>query len=163
MQEIKKNKKSRQEVLDNAKKLYSIRKGIINAFESKIFFKKSDIDNITKDFRSGQTDAKNKQKIDMPELESEQFKEKIPEWVEINDYAFNKLKDEINDAVNKNLGPKISGKKTTYVHLQDFLQDILNGKFNDRKDAKTYYTDNIYDRYERKIRELNTRAAKRNG
>ena len=47
--------KSRQEVLDNAEKLYNIRNGIINAFESKIFFRHSDVNNITKDF-SGQTD-----------------------------------------------------------------------------------------------------------
>ena len=32
-----KKKKSRQEVLDNAKRLYNARNGIIKAFESKIF------------------------------------------------------------------------------------------------------------------------------
>ena len=34
-----KNKKSKQEVLENAKKLDNIRRDIINAFENKIFFR----------------------------------------------------------------------------------------------------------------------------
>ena len=50
-----KKKKSKQEVLRNAQKFYNIRNDIINAFEYKIFFRQSDIDNITKDF-SGQAD-----------------------------------------------------------------------------------------------------------
>ena len=58
--------KSAQEVLDNAQKLYNIRNDIVNAFESKNFFKQLDIDNITKDF-SGQTG-------DMPELKDEECK-----------------------------------------------------------------------------------------
>ena len=51
--------KSRQEALDNAQKLYTIRNDVIYAFENKIFFKQSDIDNITKYF-SGQTDDMSK-------------------------------------------------------------------------------------------------------
>ena len=60
--------KSRQEVLDNVQKLYTIRNNIVNASENKILFRKSDIDNITKDF-SGQTD-------DMSELKDEKSKKK---------------------------------------------------------------------------------------
>ena len=139
-----------------------MRNDIINAFESKIFFKKLDIDNITKDF-SGQTDTTDttdKKKIDMLESENEKPKEMIPEWVEIRNYTFNKLNDEINNAVEKELGPIIGDKKTSYVHLQDFLQSILNGEFNGIEKARNYCKDNIYEKYERKIRELNTKAAK---
>ena len=64
MQEIQR-KKSKQEVLDNAKKLYNTRNGIINAYENKIFFRQSDIDDITKNF-SRQTD--------MPKLKDEESK-----------------------------------------------------------------------------------------
>ena len=48
MQEIKKKKKSREEVLNNAQKLYNVRNDIINAFENKIFFRQSNINSITK-------------------------------------------------------------------------------------------------------------------
>ena len=51
-----KKKKSKKEVLDNTKKLYNIRSDIINEFENKICFRKSDIDGIPKDF-NGQTDT----------------------------------------------------------------------------------------------------------
>ena len=66
--------KSRQEVLDNAQKLYNIRNDIINAFENKIFFKQSNIDNITKDF-SGQRDEKSKK-----EKKSKQKKHSYEKW-----------------------------------------------------------------------------------
>ena len=64
MQEIQR-KKPKQEVLDNAKKLYNTRNDIINAFENKIFFRQSDIDDTTKIF-CGQTD--------MPKLKDEESK-----------------------------------------------------------------------------------------
>ena len=41
------------------------------------------------------------------------------------------------------------------------MQDLLNKKFNDREDAKEYYIKNAYDKYERRIRELDTKAVKK--
>ena len=52
-------------------------------------------------------------------------------------------------------------KKIAYVRLQQFLQDILEGKFNDTREVKEYYSKNIYDKYDRKIRSLNTEASKK--
>ena len=52
-------------------------------------------------------------------------------------------------------------KKIVYVHLQQFLQDILEGKFNNTREVKEYYSKNIYDKYDRKIRSLNTEASKK--
>ena len=69
-----KKKKSKKEVLDNAKKLYNIRSDIINAFENKIFFRKSDIDGIAKDF-NGKTNTTDKQ-LDLSKLESK----RISDW-----------------------------------------------------------------------------------
>ena len=52
-------------------------------------------------------------------------------------------------------------KKIAYVRLQQFLQDILEGKFNNTREVKEYYSKNIYDKYDRKIRSLNTEASKK--
>ena len=60
-----------------------------------------------------------------------------------------------------NLGRKVNGKKIAYVYLQQFSQDILDGKFDNTREAREYYSKNIYDKYERKIRSLNTEASKK--
>ena len=79
----------------------------------------------------------------------------------MSNYNFNKIKEKIDDSVVNNLGPKLNGKKIAHVHLQYFLQDILDGKFNNTREVKEYYSKNIYDKHERKIRRLNTEASKR--
>ena len=79
----------------------------------------------------------------------------------MSDYDFNKIKEKVDDSVVSNLGPKVNGKKIACVHLQQFLQDILDGKFNNTREAKEYYSKNIYDKYERKIRSLNIEAFKK--
>ena len=73
----------------------------------------------------------------------------MPEWVLVSDYNFNKIKLKIDDSVVNNLGPQVNGKKIAYVHLQQFLQDILDGKFNSTREVKESYSRNIYDKYER--------------
>ena len=78
-----KKKRSRQEVLDNAKKLCNIRNNIINAFENKIFFRKSDIDIITKDL-SGQTDDMSKLKDEESKKKSKQKKYLYEKWSKPN-------------------------------------------------------------------------------
>ena len=128
-----KKKKSKNEFLRNTKKVYTTRIDIITAFEDGTFPKKPD-----------------KQEIDIPELESEEPKEKIPEWVEISDYTFDRLKDEIDNAVDKDLGPMLGKKKVNHLHLQDFLQSILDGEFNERDQTRKYFADNIYDEYQKK-------------
>ena len=79
----------------------------------------------------------------------------------MSDYNFNKIKEKVDDSLLNNLSPKVNGKKIPYVHLQQFLQDIFDGKFNKTKEAKKYYSKNIYDKYERKKRSLNTDASKK--
>ena len=44
-------------------------------------------------------------------IEESQEPKKIPEWVEISDYAFNKVKYKIDNAVNKDRGPRVAGNK----------------------------------------------------
>ena len=76
--------------------------------------------------------------MNMPELEEEQTK-KITDWVLINKFAFNRLKNDIDNAVTNKKDPKIGKKRPTYVYLQDFLQDIINRIFNNAKEAKDFY------------------------
>ena len=68
----------------------------------------------------------------------------------VNDYTFNKIKKEVDDSVVRGLGPKINKKKIACSHLKQFLQDILNGRFNNVEKAEEYYGENIYKKYEKK-------------
>ena len=89
-------------------------------------------------------------------IEERQESKKIPEWVEISDYAFNKVKDKIDNAVNKNIGPRVAGNKVNYLHLQDVLEKILNKDFKNSDEAKEYYIEKIYKKYEKDVKHLNT-------
>ena len=73
---------------------------------------------------------------------------KIPEWVELSDYAFNKVKDKIDNEVNKNLGSRVAGNKVNYLHLQNFLEKILNKDFKNSDEAREYCIENVYKKYE---------------
>ena len=48
--------------------------------------------------------TKNKNKKTGLIEESQEPEKKIPKWVKLSVFVFNKLKDKIDDAVNKNLG-----------------------------------------------------------
>ena len=85
-----------------------------------------------------------------PESDKEQPKQ-IPEWIKISNGAFTLLNHGIDDAVNKHLGPFINREKIYYLPLQEVLQSILDGRFNNRGDAREYYTTNIYENYGIKV------------
>ena len=93
-------------------------------------------------------------------IEESQEPKRIPDWMEIRDYAFNKMKDKIDNPVNKNLGPRVAGNKVNYLHLQNFLEKILNKDFKNSDEAREYYTENNYEIYEKDLRDLNTTASK---
>ena len=93
-------------------------------------------------------------------IEESREPKKIPEWVEVSDYAFSKVRDKIDNAVNKNIGPRVAGNKVNYLHLQSFLQKILNKDFKNSDEAREYYAENIYKKYEKDVRDLNTAASK---
>ena len=109
---------------------YHARIDIIEGFKNGVFSMSSNTENI-----SEQTDSI--------------MKPKIPGWVHINDFSFNRLKNTIDNVVNKNLGPFLSKEKFNYLPLQDFLQRILDGEFNDAEEARKYSTENIYEKYEK--------------
>ena len=63
-------------------------------------------------------------------------KESEKSLILVNEHVFNRIKSEIDNAVAKNKGPKVDGKKFTCIPLQHFLQNIANGKLNNREKAK---------------------------
>ena len=126
------------------KKLYNIRNDIINAFENKIFFRQSDIDNITKDF-SGQTG--------MCKLKDQEFKKKFKQkkylyvrWtIPIQKSDFKSIYNYVAEFVNSNKVLRINNNEViTAVPLSHFLGDINNNKFNTRDDAiKHFFRKNL--------------------
>ena len=99
-----------------------------------------------------------KPKTDIIE-ESQKPEKEILEWVEINGYDFKILKNHIDNAVNKNLGPFLGKEKINYLPLQDSLQKILDGQFNNAEEERKYSPKNIYEKYVKRVNELYTQAA----
>ena len=89
---------------------------------------------------------------------SNQKKKKNAEWIKISNGAFTLLKNRIDNAVNKNLGTFIDKEKINYLPFQEFLQNILDGRFNNAEEAREYYTTNIYKNYEIKMNNVCTPA-----
>ena len=85
-------------------------------------------------------------------------KKKNAEWIKISNGAFTLLKNRIDNAVNKNLGTFIDKEKINYLPFQEFLQNILDGRFNNAEEAREYYTTNIYKNYEIKMNNVCTPA-----
>ena len=130
-------KESKKEVLDKIEKVFNARIDIIKGFRDGIFLIRPETE-------------KHKTDMSEPESDKEQPK-KIPEWIKISNNAFTLLKNRIGNAVNKNLGPFIDKEKNNYLPLQEFLQNILDGRFNNAEEAREYYTTNIYEDYQTKM------------
>ena len=130
-------KESKKEVLDTIEKVFNARIDIIKGFRDGIFLIRPETE-------------KHKTDMSEPESDNEQSK-KIPEWIRISNNAFTLLKNRIGNAVNKNLGPFIDKEKISYLPLQEFLQNILDGRFNNAEEAREYYTTNIYEDYQTKM------------
>ena len=120
--------KQKQKIFKNVNQLFEARNKIIDAFQNDVF-------PAPKNAQEKQTE--------------EEKKQTIPKWVLVSDYNFNKIKEKIDDSVVNNLGPKVNGKKIAYVHLQQFLQDILDGRFINTREVKKYYCKNIYEKYQK--------------
>ena len=61
--------------------------------------------------------------------------------------------------MNKNLGPFLGKEKINYLPLQDSLQKILDGQFNNAEEARKYSPKNIYEKYVKRVNELYSQAA----
>ena len=132
------NKIFKKEILKNVRIVYNARLDIIEGFEKEMFLMGPEI----------------KQQQQIQDItEKSQEPKNIPEWVEISYYAFNKVKDKIDKEVNKILAPRVAGNKVNYLHLQSFLKKILNKDLKNSDEAREYYAKNIYEKYERGVRD----------
>ena len=68
------------------------------------------------------------------------------------------MKGEIDNAVNKKLGPILNKEKINDLPLQDFLQKTLDGEFSDNAEEAQEYSKNIYDEYMKNIKDEFTPA-----
>ena len=86
-------------------------------------------------------------------LKKKQKKKKektIPDWVKVGNYSFERIKEKVNEYVNKGWHSKVGKKSITMNPVKIFLQDIVSGKFNNAGKAKKMYLDNAYE-YEQKM------------
>ena len=128
MGQLIKKTESTEKVLENAKKLHTIRNEIIEAFKNGTVFMSKDSAPSYELKEGEQSDT-----TDMPKLESEESREQekqvkkkekkieaIPDWVLAGQHNFNRIKKEVDNCVSKNLGPEIDDKKI-YIHYNNFM------------------------------------------
>ena len=125
-------KDSKTEVLYNIEKVFNARIDIIKGFRDGIFLIRPETE-------------KQKTGMSEPESDNEQPK-KVPEWIKNSNGAFKMLDLLLTFFFN-------------YLPLQEFLQSIFDGRFNNAKKAREYYTTNIYKNYEIKMNNVYTPAA----
>ena len=100
---------SRKETLINAEKLYNNRNNVIKAFENGVFpFKDG--------FRKKESDMSDKA---------------LPDWAKVDEKRFNKIKNEIQQAKNKNLQARPNrGSALYFDESYKLIQDIEHSKIN---------------------------------
>ena len=109
--------KSKEEVLYNAKELFDIISKIIKAFEDGIF-------------------PLSKENLHKEQAEEKEKEEIIPDWVKVGNHAFKRIKERADNYINKGWHSKLDGKSTAVAPVKNFLQNIVNGKFNNAKEAR---------------------------
>ena len=71
----------------------------------------------------------------------------------MGDYAFKRIRERVNNYVDSGWHSKVSKKSITMNPVKKILQDIVNGKFNNAKEAKEWYKRAVYED-EQKIEKL---------
>ena len=69
------------------------------------------------------------------EKEEEQIKKEektVPDWVLVNEPVFKRTYNTVNESVKNKLSTRIDKKRIKMDSLQHFLQNIVNGEFNNR-------------------------------
>ena len=71
--------------------------------------------------------------------------------------TFERIREKVNNYVNKGLHSKIGKEVITMNLVKHFLQNIISGKFNDEKEVKKMYINNAY-KGEQKISRLDNKT-----
>ena len=62
----------------------------------------------------------------------------------MGNHTFERIREKVNNYVNKGLHSKIGKEVITMNLVKHFLQNIISGKFNDEKEVKKIYVNNAY-------------------
>ena len=62
----------------------------------------------------------------------------------MGNYAFKRIRERVNSYVNNGWYSKAGQKSISMNPAKNFLQDILSGEFNNAKEAKNMYLNNLY-------------------
>ena len=98
----------------------------------------------------------------MPKERAEKEEKTIPDWILVNIPVFKKIYDTVNESVRNKLSTRAENKYIKMDPVQHFLQNIVNGEFDNREDAVDWYVKNIYYNYEETLRGVNSQNAKKN-
>ena len=85
------------------------------------------------------------------QAEQEEKEETISDWVKVRNHAFKRIREKVDNYMNKGWHSKVDGKSITMAPVKSFLQNIVNGKFNNAKEAKNWYLNNLDDKGKKKI------------
>ena len=114
--------KSREEVLHNAKELFDIRSRVIKAFEDGIF-------------------SLNKENLHKEQTKEEKKEETIRDWIKVGNHTFERIRERVNNYVNKGWHSKVDKKSIAMNPVKNFLQNIVSGKFNNSEEVRKFYLD----------------------
>ena len=76
-----------------------------------------------------------KKKKNRLKKEEEQIKKEektVPDWFLVNEPVFKRTYNTVNESVKNKLSTRIDKKRIKMDSLQHFLQNIVNGEFNNR-------------------------------
>ena len=132
--------KFREEILHDAKELFEIRSRVIQAFEDGIF-------------------SLHKENLHKEQTKEDKKEETIPDWIKVGNHTFERIKQRVNNYVNKRWHSKVDKKSITMNPVKIFVQNIVSGKFNNAEEARKFYLDNVYgDEQKQKIKRLHNQT-----
>ena len=74
-----------------------------------------------------------KENLHKEQAEEEEKEETIPDCVKVGNHAFKRIGERVDNCQNKRWHSKVDGKSITMAPVKTFLQNIVNGKFNNAK------------------------------
>ena len=81
----------------------------------------------------------------------------IPDWEKIDNDAFKRIRERVNNYVNNGWYNRVNKKPITMNLVKKIFKNIVSGEFDNTKEAYKFYADNVYED-EQKIRSLSNRA-----
>ena len=80
-----------------------------------------------------------KENLHKEQTKEEKKEETIPDWIKVGDYTFKRIRQRVNNYVNKGWHSKVNKKSITMNPVKNVLQNIVSGKFNNAEEARKFY------------------------